>query len=231
MPEGGSTSKLDVIRDVLKSAWFVLLILGVIAVLFGSATHIQLPSGIDFTENSGFTQNIVQAVGGILIVAGLIAVFLNISAERSKSGLPRLPIQTIKIDQTQTTGVPNNPTVRVSGDITPAKAGVKVFLLRENVAGGAAGSFSLSKGHATTDDQGHWEHPVNLWMPGPFKIYAVVTTEEYEHLFRFYRRVWDAMLFERKKQDPDATSVPGWPNLDALPKTSVVASRPVALNP
>jgi len=120
----------------------------------------------------------------------------------------------------------------VSGAVTPTKKGVDVYLLRENLAGREAGKYSLSPGHATTNDNGYWEHPVALWGRGPFRIYAVVTTAEYKDLFHFYRHVFDALLIESRKQDPDTRSVPGWPNFEALPPQthSVVNSRYIELD-
>lgn len=208
--------------------WVILLIVGVIALVFGAMGHLDFRSA-SFAMDTP-SRYVVEGVGGILIVAGLFAAVVTVRAQQSSTGTQRPPIEQLEITAIQATGGPN-PRVRVSGTVTPAKAGVNVFLLREDLSGRAAGTFSLAPGSSITDNQGRWEHTANLWMPGPFRVYAAVTTEAYEDLFRFYRRVFDAMLARNRITDPNASSVPGWPNLDRLPTASVVVDRRVDLLP
>jgi hypothetical protein len=235
-----------IIGDLLKSpVWLVVLLFGVILILFGSLEHTNI-RGADISLDSA-SRYIVEAVGVILVVAGLIAAYFAVKsvadlhrrpAEKTNvnpvrqttvAALQRLPIEQITLNPVEQITSGPHPRVQVSGRVRPAEKDIKVFVLREELAGRGrnVGLFSLSPGYGTTNDKGYWEHTVSLWVPGPFRIYAVVTTEEYEDLFRFYRRVFDAMLQERQKQDPDAESVPGWPRLDALPKTKKVASAEI----
>lgn len=227
------------IRDLLGSPmWLILLLSGIFALLVGSLAHTDI-RGTNIAIDSP-SRYIVEAIGGILIVAALVVAFIStianirternaavIRAQQSAAGTQRLPIEQLHITEVQITG--DGPKAQVSGLVAPAKAGANVYLLREDLSGRSAGKYSLAPGHATTDNHGHWKHSAALWPGGPFRIFAVVTTDEYEDLFRFYRYVFEAMLKENQKTQPSSTAVPGWPNLDMLPKTRVFDQRDVDL--
>ena len=151
-------SEID-LRKLERSTGFwsfprFLVLSGLVAVLWASLASLVF-RGAQVQLESPF-RYIVGAIGVVLIVAGLAAFVVGARAEEP-------PIEKIKIDLIKTTDVGLNPKVQVSGHVTPKKKGVNVFILRENLADRAAGTFSLAKGHATTDDNGYWKHPVALW--------------------------------------------------------------------
>lgn len=196
--------------DLLKSTPRFLVLAGLVLIVLASLASFK---GMQFQLGSTL-RDVIVALGAVLIIAGAIALLVGVRAEKP-------PISSIKIDKVDTTGAAPRPKVDVSGHVTPKKEGVNVYIVRRSLAGREV-MYSLAPGFAATNANGDWKHPVALWTPGPFEIYAVVTTKAYEELFGFYRRVFEAMLAETKKTDPDANSVPGWPNLAELPKISVI---------
>lgn len=222
------------IAALLKSpAWLLLVLLGVLTFLWAAlppdAVIAGAHVGLDGSSRHGVAVlGIVLIVFGILF--GLISVLISvglIGRRTGQSGADNLPIQKITINSQQTTLQPY-PRVRLSGEVTPKKAGVNVWLLREDLAQ-RSGMYFPSAGFTTTNGNGQWEQSVALWKPGPFRVQAVVTTEEYDKFYRLYRIAYDAALNNCQQQNPEAYWVPGWPYFDALPKASVAADSLVTL--
>ena len=194
----------------------IVLISAVLLIIWGSLGNVEI-KGVHIALESP-ARYIVIAIGVLLIPLALIV-------SRAEQ-LDRLPIKAISIKDSHSSLTPY-PQVRLTGEVTPKKPRVRVWFFRQDPR--RIADFNLSVGHATTDDNGDWEQTVSLWLPGPFDIYAVVTTQESENFFRLHQRAFDAALKVRRQQDPNTYSVPGWPNLDALPKLSVSAVRRVTL--
>lgn len=215
---------LDIIRDFLNSPrWLILVILGVLIAVCGAAVGTADIYGVHIDLKSPLRYGALIAIGILLMGFGLLAS----RTEQREADLKRLPIEGISIKEGQTSRTPYLH-VPVSGEVTPKKPGVNVWLFRQDLAG-RTGDFNLAVGHATTDDNGHWEHKVSLWGPGPFRVRAVVTTKESESFFRLYQRAFDAALKVRQQQEPNTYSVLGWPNFEALPEASISAYCRVTL--
>ena len=75
-----------------------------------------------------------------------------------------------------------------------------------------------------TDDNGHWEQSINMW-PGPFRIHAVVTTDQNGSFYHWCGPARHAALQIVQQHDPNTNTVPGWPNLDSLPQPRVSDNR------
>lgn len=193
----------------------ILLILGFFGVIWGSLAILDIKV-VHITLESP-ARYIVMAIGALLIPMALIV-------SRAEQ-LNRLPIRKISIDDSHVKFAPH-PEARLKGEVTPKKAGVKVWLVREDRAG-YGGLFFPSTLPAVTKGDGSWEQTVSLWGPGPFDIYAVVTTEEYDMFYRKYRAAHKVALNILKQQDPKASHVPGWPFFDDLPKVCISAVRRV----
>ena len=153
-----------------------------------------------------------------MAAAAIVALFGR-RTEQSEGDVNRLRTENISIEGYDTSLTPY-PLAWVRGEVTPKKAGVKVWLLREDLAQ-RGGLFFPSTLPAITDSNGQWRQSVSLWKPGPFRIHAVVTTEEYDEFYRLYRRAFDAALAICRRQNPDTYDVPGWPRFEGLPENSV----------
>ena len=221
----------DSLAALLKSpAWLLLVALGVLAFIWAALPSSTVIAGAHIGLDGSWRYG-AAAVGVVLIgfgiFFGLISVGL-IGRRTGQSEADPLPIQKISINGHQSTLQPD-PKVRVSGEVTPKKAGVNVWLVREDLSAHRA-SFLPSTRPATTNRDGQWELSVSLWRPGPFCVHAVVVTEEYDRFYRLYRSAFDAALKICLQQDPDAYYVPGWPTFDALPKVSVADDCEVRLD-
>lgn len=188
--------------------------LGAVLVFCASATIDT--QGVHIGYVSPLRYVVLVGVGLIFIIGG---GYFAIVTERREANLKRLPIDKISIKGHDTSLTPY-PLVWVSGEVTPKKAGVKVWLVREDVSH-RAGSFFPSTEPGITDANGQWRQSVALWKPGPFRIHAVVTTEEYSGFYHLYRSVYNVALKVCKRLDPDIDHVPDWPFFRALPADSV----------
>jgi hypothetical protein len=206
----------NIVRYFLNAPMSViLLILGFFAVIWGSLSILDIKV-VHITLESP-ARYIVMAIGVLLIPVALLV-------GRAEN---RLPIRKISIDDSLVKFTPH-PEARLKGEVTPKKAGVKVWLVREDRAR-RAGLFFPNTIPAVTKDDGSWEQTVSLWGPGPFDIYAVVTTEEYDRFYRLYRGCHDVALNILKQQDSKAGHVPDWPFFGELPKVSISAVRRIDL--
>lgn len=220
-------------RLLLKwPSWLVLVLLGLITVGVASLGNGTDIAGVHNFQLVDSDRHILREIGEVLILVGLIAGLIvgsiGILTKRREANLQRLPIESIKINEAPYTQGPPDPQIRVSGEVTPKKAGVNVWLLREDRAQ-HTGEFSVSARHAITNDDGHWGQSVNLWTPGRprFRIHAVVTTEENESFYRWCVRAREAAVKVRQEQHPNSWNMPGWPNLDRLPKVRVTDHRDI----
>jgi hypothetical protein len=206
---------INFVSDLLKSAWKFLVAVGCVLVLWASlatadfrGVHVQLESP---------SRYVVGATGIALMVAGAIVGLIGRRTEQGEADV--LPIQKISIKGHDTAITPY-PLALVRGEVTPKKAFVKVWLLREDLSH-RPGSFFPSTLPAITNGDGEWEQSVSLWKPGPWRIRAVVTTDEWDNIYRLYRHAYDVALNLYKQQHSDADHVPDWPRFDAWPKNSV----------
>jgi hypothetical protein len=111
--------------------------------------------------------------------------------------------------------------VQISGTITPPKGGVKVWIVREEMAN-TTGTFHPAARPALTNEAGEWTQWTNLWGPGPFRIHAFVTTAVNERLLAYYREAFEAMrTLYRQEVDPASPTVPSWPLLNDLPEERI----------
>jgi hypothetical protein len=209
---------------LLKSpAWLLLVTLGVLAFIWAALPSSTVIAGAHIGLDGSWRYG-VAVVGLVLMIFGIFFGLISsgLIGGRAEQG-EALPIKNITINSHQTSLQPY-PKVRLSGEVTPKKAGVNVWLVREDLAQ-YGGSFFPTPRPATTNGNGQWEQSVSLWTPGPFRVYAVVTTEEYGDFYRLYRSAYDVAL-----KDLGANHVPDWPFFDALPKVSVVADTHVTLH-
>jgi hypothetical protein len=199
------------LRDLPKwPGWLLLVLCGLVATFYGAVgradilkVHVEVESPARY---------IVLAIGVIIALAGVVALLVGPRANR-------LPIEDISIEGYDTSPTPY-PLAWVRGKVTPKKAGVKVWLLREDLAQ-RGGLFFPATLPAITDTNGQWRQSASLWKPGPFRIHAVVTTEEYDEFYRLYRECYDAALAICRKQTPGTYDVPDWPRFKDLPEDSI----------
>jgi hypothetical protein len=195
----------------------LLLILGFFGVIWGSLSILDVKV-VHITLESP-ARYIVMAISALLIVVALLVARVE--------QLNRVTTKKISIDDSRVKLAPY-PEVRLKGEVAPKKAGVKVWLVREDRAN-RGGQFFPSTAPAVTTANGAWEQTISLWQPGPFDVHAVVTTAEYDMFYRVYREAYKVALNILKLEDPEAYYVPGWPFFDDLPKVSVSAVRRIDL--
>lgn len=199
-------------------SWMFLLAFGALLVLLGSATEAKL--GQNSVRILSPPYNIpVIAVGALLIVVALWQSRKR--GEADTHGITKVEITSIDLDRRGT-----SVGARVSGRIEPARSGIRVWIVREDVAH-TTGRFHPGHKAALTDSYGEWQQSTHLWPTGALRIYAVVGSQA-ESLFSYYRKAYDhARSVYKAKVDATADSFPDWPPLEELPKDCVLDSKTV----
>ena len=224
---------VEIIRDLLKSPrWQFLVVLGfaavAVAVIWASLASLDIDGGHIKPDPESASRYVGAAVLGALgiavIIFGLIAS--RTEQEQREADLRRVPVEQIAIDDVRLDR-PRTPDPQyfMSGHVTPAKSGVKVWLLRESLAQ-RRGQFTLSPSHATTEANGHWGQSIIMWRQ-QFHIHAVVTTEENASFYRWAISAREAAQKLARQLNPGTNTVPDWPPLDSLPNPCISAKRRV----
>ena len=212
--------------------WLILVVLGFVpvgvAVIRASVASVDI-GGVHIKPDPESASRYVGAV--VLAGLGIAVIVFGLIARRTEQGEAEVPVTQIaindaRLDRART----SDPQYLVSGQVSPANPGVRVWLLRESIAQ-RRGEFTLSgAGHATTDDKGHWEQSIIMWS-GPFHIHAVVTTDDNDRFYRWCVSAREAALKIVQQQNSNTYDVPGWPPLDFLPNPRVSANRRIDVRP
>jgi hypothetical protein len=215
---------MDFINGLWKSPWG-LSVIGALIVMWAMLGKDGVVAGVGFSGPDGTPWRVTAITLGFLLMFAGVVGWLWLSTRNNAPKADPLPIESIKITSSDVAGL----RVRLSGHVFPKKSGVNVWILRQAQGGGGAG-LSVSPGHATTDSDGQWSHTASLWESGPFVLNAVVTTDAYEALFRYFRRAFERATAIQQAANPEARpSLSGWPLLDSVPQPSVCASHTVTL--
>jgi hypothetical protein len=159
-------------------------------------------------------------VAALLAATGIAVMVFGLKSSRTEQGnadLTRIPVEKIEIENVVRDGRPAGPLrYWAEGQVTPPDQGVRVWLLREDLAQ-QTGKFTLNGiGHATTDNKGHWKQSIVMW-DGSFDIHAVVTTIENEKFYHWAISARQAALAIVQQHNPNTYNVPNWPPLESLP--------------
>lgn len=147
----------------------------------------------------------------------------------STPSITALPVRNIHIDTVDVKRDGCHIKARLTGNVTPRVADVRVWLLREDVSG-SAGKYSVGGTPTLTDRNGDWQQFTYLWEAERFRIHAVVTDPDSEKLFKYFRSAFQkAREVYRQKVDPESDSFPGWPSLEDIPLNLVRDSKEVIL--
>jgi hypothetical protein len=195
-----------------------LVVLGLAATIWASLRSNTVFHGVDIGLDSP-GRYFVLAAGPVLIGFGILFGLIGVGLFRSRT--ERLPVKKIDINADRRTNPPPHAQHWLSGEVTPKRSGITVWLVREDL--GHQPGFSPSPHSARTDNKGYWEQSINMW-PGRWRLHAVVTTDQNGSIYRWYHRARKAALDIVQEHNPDTNDVPGWPNLDFLLKPYVSAN-------
>jgi hypothetical protein len=207
----------------------LLLIIGVICVILGAATQIPIgSSSLRIAERYSLP---VIILGAFIVVTALFAVVVDLRRPKVEVG-SKLPVARVIVDSIEKIAdAKGSGTLRVlvSGRVEPATQGVRVWLLREHVAR-TPGRFSVDANPAVTDKNGRWEQIAYLWGEGKFRVHGVIGPPLADQLFSYYRTAFDhARAVYKEKVDPQASSLPGWPNLLEVPSDCISEYREITV--